>query len=249
MNKRHFIKSSILSGLSLLASPVKLLSEENYAKNEFRFNETLLKILQQKSSFELPKLGYETSALEPYIDSKTMEIHYGKHHAAYVKNLNDEITKSNLQANTLLELLQKTSAQNNIVRNNAGGHFNHTLFWNLLQANASENLELPLSKAIIQQWGSLDNFKKEFNDAAMKRFGSGWAWLCKNNKNELFICSTPNQDNPLMKKIVKKTGSPIIALDVWEHAYYLKYQNKRKDYVESFWKVLNWNFANELFTA
>jgi Fe-Mn family superoxide dismutase len=248
MNKRNFIKTSLFGSISMMLFSNKIFS--NSAKHDFEnliFDGDLQKLLQEKNIFELPKLPYEKNALEPYIDAQTMEIHHTKHHAAYVKNLNDEIAKMKLENITLIELLQKTSSKNIVIRNNAGGHFNHSLFWKLLQPNAKENEELALHKAIVTQWGNLENFKTEFNKTALSRFGSGWAWLCKNTDGKLFICSTANQDNPLMKKIVKTFGKPILALDVWEHAYYLKYQNKRKDYIENYWKLLNWEFANSLY--
>lgn len=248
MNKRNFIKTSLFGGISMMLFSNNIFSKGyNHDFENLNLDGDLQKLLEEKNIFELPKLPFEKNALEPFIDAQTMEIHHSKHHATYVKNLNDEITKMKIENITLIELLQKTSSKNIVIRNNAGGHFNHSLFWKLLQPNAKENEELALHKAIVSQWGNLENFKTEFNKTALSRFGSGWAWLCKKNDGTLFICSTGNQDNPLMKKIVKPFGKPILALDVWEHAYYLKYQNRRKDYIENYWKILNWEFANSLY--
>ncbi|MFA9212658.1 MAG: superoxide dismutase [Candidatus Methylacidiphilales bacterium] len=198
--------------------------------------------------FALPPLGYSYDALEPFIDKQTMEIHYTKHHQAYVTKLNE--AKAKIEKWNFKNLEDVLANINSIpkdlqaaVRNNAGGHYNHSLFWSLLKTNTQPN-EKTL-KAINENFESLDNFKQQFTKAAMGTFGSGWAWLIKQDI-KLKIITTPNQDNPLMKGIVKDLGTPIIAIDLWEHAYYLKYQNKRADYVTAFWSVLNWDKVGEL---
>lgn len=197
-------------------------------------------------SFTLPVLPYSYDALEPHIDAQTMEIHYTKHHQAYVTNLNNAVSGSALEGKSLEELLKNVDSLPVVVRNNAGGHWNHTFFWNLLSPKASVVPTGKLAAAINKKWGNLDAFKAAFNQAAMGRFGSGWAWLCVEASGELEICSTANQDNPLMPN-VGCSGQPILGLDVWEHAYYLKYQNRRAEYVEAFWKVLDWKVVENKF--
>lgn len=197
-------------------------------------------------SFTLPVLPYSYDALEPHIDAQTMEIHYTKHHQAYVTNLNNAVSGSALEGKSLEELLKNVDSLPVVVRNNAGGHWNHTFFWNLLSPKASVVPTGKLAGAINKKWGNLDAFKAAFNQAAMGRFGSGWAWLCVEASGELEICSTANQDNPLMPN-VGCSGQPILGLDVWEHAYYLKYQNRRAEYVEAFWKVLDWKVVEKKF--
>ncbi len=198
------------------------------------------------AQFELPKLDYSYSALEPYIDAETMEIHYSKHHQAYVTNLNNAIKGTGLEKWKLEDILSKVSKQSDAVRNNAGGHYNHTLFWSLLTPNKNTKASDVLTAEITKYFGSIDNFKKQMNDAASKRFGSGWAWLIVNKKGQLVVTSTPNQDNPLMD-VVKEKGYPIIGIDVWEHAYYLKYQNKRGDYLSAIWNVLDWDEVSKRY--
>lgn len=197
-------------------------------------------------SFTLPVLPYSYDALEPHIDAQTMEIHYTKHHQAYVTNLNNAISGSNSEGKSLEDLLKNVDSLPVSVRNNAGGHWNHTFFWNLLSPSASQTPAGKLAEEINKKWGSLDAFKAAFNQAAMGRFGSGWAWLCVEASGELEICSTANQDNPLMPGVGCK-GQPILGLDVWEHAYYLKYQNRRAEYVEAFWKVLDWKVVEKKY--
>jgi len=190
-------------------------------------------------SFELPKLPYSYEALEPNIDAKTMEIHYSKHHAAYTNNLNIAIQGTENEKKSIEDLLQNVSKLPIAVRNNGGGFFNHTLFWSVMKPNGGGLPTDDLKDAIVKQFGSVDKFKETFSNAAATRFGSGWAWLFVNNKKELEIGSSPNQDNPLMD-ISEHKGIPILGLDVWEHAYYLKYQNRRPDYIGAFWNVINW---------
>jgi Fe-Mn family superoxide dismutase len=198
-------------------------------------------------AFELPELPYDFNALEPHIDARTMEIHHGKHHNAYVTNLNKAIEGTDL-ADKSLEELMKVAGANTPVRNNGGGHFNHSLFWTILSPKGGGLPSGDLAKAIDSKFGSFDTFKEEFNKAATTRFGSGWAWLGVDENKELFVSSTPNQDNPLMD-VAEKKGTPILGLDVWEHAYYLHYQNRRPDYVASFWNLANWDEVSKRFAA
>lgn len=198
-------------------------------------------------AFELPSLPYAPAALEPNIDSKTMEIHHGKHHAGYVSKLNAAIQGTDL-AGKSLEELQKVAGSNTAVRNNGGGHFNHSLFWTILSPDGGGEPSGDLADAINAKFGSVEKMKEEFNNAAATRFGSGWAWLCVDTKNELCVCSSPNQDNPMMD-IAECPGTPILGLDVWEHAYYLNYQNRRPDYIAAFWNVVNWDEVARRFQA
>lgn len=199
-------------------------------------------------SFELPALPYAKDALEPHIDAMTMEIHHGKHHAAYVNNLNNAINGTDAASKSLEEIMAAISSYSAAVRNNGGGHYNHSLFWQILTPNAKGAPSGDLAEAINAKFGSLDKLKEEFAAAAATRFGSGWAWLSVDASGELFVSSTPNQDNPLMD-VAEKKGTPILGLDVWEHAYYLKYQNKRPDYIAAFWSVVNWDKVAELYAA
>ncbi|WP_185850771.1 superoxide dismutase [Blattabacterium cuenoti] len=191
-------------------------------------------------SFKLPKLSYSYKDFEPFIDEKTMEVHYTKHHATYTDNLNKSICGSDLLNLSIEEILRRANIEKLAVRNNSGGYYNHNLYWKIL-VPYSEYLSPSqyLNDIIKIYFDSFESFKNKFSSEAMNRFGSGWAWLCVKNKNELTICSTQNQDNPLMLGIGCE-GKPILGLDVWEHAYYLKYQNRRLDYISSFWKIINW---------
>lgn len=197
-------------------------------------------------AFELPSLKYSYDALEPHIDSKTMEIHHGKHHAGYTNNLNNAIKDSDLEGKSIEEILTNLNLDNSAVRNNGGGFYNHCLFWNILSPSGGGEPAGALSDAISNSFGSFDEFKTLFSKAAATRFGSGWAWLCVHPGGKLEICSTANQDNPLMKGI-GCGGTPILALDVWEHAYYLNYQNRRPDYIAGFFNVVDWNSVSALF--
>ncbi|SEW45242.1 superoxide dismutase [Chitinophaga arvensicola] len=199
-------------------------------------------------AFQLPSLPYEHSALEPYIDTLTMEIHHGKHHQAYVDNLNKAIAGTPHENKTLVELVAHAGAISTPVRNNAGGHWNHSFFWESLSPAGGGAPEGALADTIDATFGSFDQFQAQFNAAAISRFGSGWAWLILNQEGTLQITSTPNQDNPLMD-IAEVKGIPVIGVDVWEHAYYLKYQNKRADYLGAYWNLLNWKQASQLYTT
>jgi superoxide dismutase, Fe-Mn family len=203
--------------------------------------------LQANMAFELPKLPYDFNALEPHIDARTMEIHHGKHHNAYVTNLNNAIAGTALEGKSLEELM-KVAGSNTAVRNNGGGHYNHSMFWNLLSPSGGGKPTGELAAAIDAKFGSFDAFKEEFNKAAATRFGSGWAWLCVDTKKQLCVCSSPNQDNPLMD-VAECPGTPILGLDVWEHAYYLHYQNRRPDYIAAFWNVINWDEVAKRYAA
>jgi len=195
-------------------------------------------------AFELPKLPYAYDALEPSIDARTMEIHYSKHHQGYTNKLNDAIQGTDAADKSIEDILKNIDNYSTAVRNNGGGFFNHALFWEVLGPNGGGEPSGDLGDAIKRDFGSFSEFKTQFSNAAATRFGSGWAWLCKHNDGKLEICSTPNQDNPLMPG-VGCGGDPIFGIDVWEHAYYLKYQNRRPDYIEAFWNVVNWDKVSE----
>ena len=198
-------------------------------------------------SFELPSLNYSSDSLEPHIDAKTMEIHHGKHHAGYTNNLNNAIKGTVLENSSIEDILTGLDLSNSAVRNNGGGYFNHTLFWNIMSPNGGGEPNGELASAIKSSFGSFEEFKALFSKAAGTRFGSGWAWLCVHKGGKLEVCSTANQDNPLMNGI-GCGGYPILGLDVWEHAYYLNYQNRRPDYVSGFFNVINWEAVSKTFS-
>ncbi len=197
-------------------------------------------------AFELPKLEYAYDALEPHIDARTMEIHHTKHHAAYTNNLNAAVDGSELEGKTIEDVLAGVSNLSVAVRNNGGGFYNHNLFWTVMSPNGGGEPSGELADAINNAFGSFDAFKEEFNKAAATRFGSGWAWLVKKADGSLAVTSTANQDNPLMD-LAEVKGTPILGLDVWEHAYYLHYQNRRPDYIGAFWNVINWDEVTRRF--
>ena len=198
-------------------------------------------------SFQLPNLPYNFDELEPHIDSKTMQIHHGKHHAGYTNKLNTAVAGTDLEGKTIEEILKNLDMNNTAVRNNGGGYFNHSLFWEIMGPNCGGKPEGQLAAAIDRDFGSFDEFKSNFSSAAGTRFGSGWAWLCVDLNGGLEVCSTANQDNPLMPGECGKT--PILGLDVWEHAYYLNYQNRRPDYVAAFFNVINWAKVSENYNS
>lgn len=198
-------------------------------------------------AFELPALPYDKAALEPYIDAQTMEIHHGKHHQAYVTNLNNALAGTPGEGKSLDDIIANISQYPVAVRNNGGGHLNHSMFWKMLAPAGSTELKGDLKAAIDRDLGGLDKLKEDFGKAAVGRFGSGWAWIIVKD-GKLAITSTPNQDSPLMD-VAEVKGTPILGLDVWEHAYYLKYQNKRPDYIAAFWNVVNWDEVARLFAA
>ncbi|MEE9349324.1 MAG: superoxide dismutase [Flavobacteriaceae bacterium] len=197
-------------------------------------------------AFKLPELGYAYDALEPNIDARTMEIHHSKHHNGYTNNLNNAIAGTNLEGKSIEDILANLDMSNGAVRNNGGGFYNHSLFWNVMNPNDKGRLSGDLKDAIDAAFGSFDEFKAVFAKAAGTRFGSGWAWLCVHKGGKVEVCSTPNQDNPLMPNSTCG-GTPILGLDVWEHAYYLNYQNRRPDYVQAFFNVINWNEVERRF--
>ena len=199
-------------------------------------------------AFELPKLSYAYEALEPHIDARTMEIHHSKHHNGYTNNLNNAIKGTPLEGESIEAILKNLDMQNAALRNNAGGYFNHCLFWEILSPNGGGNPTGDLAAAIDTAFGSLDAFKTDFAKAAATQFGSGWAWLCVNDNGKLEICATANQDNPLMPNI-GCNGTPILGIDVWEHAYYLNYQNRRPDYIQAFFNLIEWNKVSEKFSG
>lgn len=197
-------------------------------------------------AFQLPDLPYAFDALEPHIDARTMEIHHDKHHAGYTSKLNDAIKGTDLEGKSIEEILANVSKHGTGVRNNGGGYYNHNLFWEIMSPNGGGAATGAVGEAINRDFGSYDAFKDQFADAAGGRFGSGWAWLVKDGSGKLSIGSTPNQDNPLMD-VSDLKGTPILGIDVWEHAYYLNYQNRRPDYISAFFNVINWDKVNELY--
>ncbi len=234
-NRRDFIKKSALLAVAATALPV--------FKNEM-FAEVVSPA--ETSPFTLPPLPYDYAALEPHIDTMTMQIHHDKHHAAYVTNLNKALVENKLEKVKLEDLLMKASTLPPAIRNNSGGHWNHSMFWNMMKAGGGGgNPSGEIADAINAAFGTFDDFKKKFNETAMGRFGSGWAWLVKLN-GKLTVGSTPNQDNPLMDASELK-GTPVLCLDVWEHAYYLHHQNKRADYVTAWWNLVNWDEVSKRF--
>ncbi len=237
MQRRKFLYT--LSTIPLIQTINKAESKINLINNHIRSKNIM-------SKFELPQLPYAYDALEPYIDKMTMEIHYTKHHNAYVTNLNKAIEGTENEGKTLYDLFSTISKLPAAIRNNGGGHWNHSLFWTLMKQNGGGNPTGKVADAITSAFGSFDEFKSKFSTAAATRFGSGWAWLIVQD-GKLVVSSTPNQDNPLMD-VAEVKGTPILGLDVWEHAYYLKYQNKRPDYIENWWNVVNWDKVNELFS-
>jgi superoxide dismutase, Fe-Mn family len=238
MNRRKFIYSvAAISAASAI---------EPFAKSIYNISNKNERSKDIMAKFELPALPYGYDALEPYIDKMTMEIHHDKHHAAYVNNLNKAVEGTEMATKTLDELIMNISKYPMAVRNNGGGHWNHSLFWTLMKKNGGGEPTGPLADSIKSSFGSFDEFKKQFSNAGATRFGSGWAWLVVQN-GKLAIGSTPNQDNPLMD-ISDFKGTPVLGLDVWEHAYYLKYQNKRPEYIENWWNVINWAEASKRFS-
>jgi Fe-Mn family superoxide dismutase len=199
-------------------------------------------------AFTLPDLPYAFNALEPHIDAKTMEIHHGKHHAAYTKNLNDAIAGTPMGGKSIEEILKSLDMSNGAVRNNGGGYYNHNLFWEIMSPNGGGKPSGDLAAAIDKAYGDFDGFKDAFSKAGATRFGSGWAWLCVQNDGSVKVCSTPNQDNPLMPD-TGCSGTPILGMDVWEHAYYLNYQNRRPDYISAFFNVINWDEVARRFSG
>ena len=246
MKKRDFLKLSGIITTGLMLSPemaCKTLHKTANTANPAWIDP----LLALTGEFSVPALGYDFAALEPHIDALTMEIHHDKHHAAYLKKLNEGIKATPVFAHkTLGEILQMVTKDSPAIRNNAGGHYNHSLFWAILGANAGKP-EGKLLEAINRDLGSYEKMLENLKDTGAKVFGSGWVWLCLDADKKLFISSTPNQDNPLMPNIVEKKGTPILAIDVWEHAYYLNYVNERKKYLDAIVNVLNWKAIGERY--
>ena len=204
--------------------------------------------VKAEGKFQMVKLGYAYDALEPYIDAKTMETHYSKHHVGYTNKLNKAVAGTPFESKTIEEILKGMDMENKTLRNNAGGYYNHNLYWEVMAPNAGGEPKGALAEAINRDFGSFDSFKEKFSDAAATQFGSGWAWLYVDANGKLAVGQTPNQDNPLMPN-VGISGTPVLAIDVWEHAYYLHYQNKRPDYISNFYNVINWDAVAKKFDA
>ncbi|MFN8207743.1 MAG: superoxide dismutase [Bacteroidales bacterium] len=238
MNKRTFLKTTVLSGAGILLGADIL-----HAAGK---NLTLPAAGAGTEGFVQPALGYAYNALEPWIDAQTMEIHYSKHHAAYTKNLNAALTELNISEVRIESLLAEISKYPLSVRNNGGGFYNHNLYWKVMTPGGSQAPQADLLEKINKSFVSFDAFKEEFSKKAMSVFGSGWTWLIE-AEGKLKIVNTANQDNPLMDVAAEK-GNPLLCIDIWEHAYYLKYQNRRKEYVDNFWKVINWDMVNALLS-
>ena len=241
MNKREFLKTAGILSAGVVLSPLMSCASKSIIAGG---------LPAAVSEFQLPALGFAFNALEPNIDAMTMEIHHGKHHQAYVTNLNKAIaTNPAFQNLSIEQVCNSVSSADTAIRNNGGGHYNHSKFWTWITPGGAKAPSEAVNAAIVASFGSFDEFKKQFSDAAKTRFGSGWAWLCVGADNKLFVSSTPNQDNPLMGNLVDKPGTPILGLDVWEHAYYLNYQNRRPDYVTAFFNVINWTQVASDFEA
>jgi superoxide dismutase, Fe-Mn family len=244
--RRNFIQKSAKAGVvTFIALPTisAMLSSCSNTKSATGNNNHI------KTGFDQQPLPYSYNALEPWIDTQTMDIHYNKHAAAYSKNVKEAAAAEKVDiTKPLEEVLYGISKYSPKMRNNAGGHYNHELFWKCMMPNANAKPAGKLLTAIEKDFGSLDEMKKQLTEAAKTRFGSGWAWLIYTKDKKIVVSSTPNQDNPLMD-IAEVKGFPLVGLDVWEHAYYLKYQNRRADYIENFWKILNWNYVAERFNS
>lgn len=246
MKKRTFIKVSSTLATGVILSPI---ASSCHNTSVSSMHPTITQTLQP---FALPSLGYAFDALEPHIDAQTMEIHHGKHHAGYVNNLNKALEGMQDKTSQSLELILANLSDDTstvALRNNGGGHYNHSLFWTIIGPNKGGLPTGALATAINEAFGSYDNFQVEFSNAAKTVFGSGWVWLAKNDMGKLFISKTPNQDNPLMKNLVAEAGVPILGIDVWEHAYYLKYQNLRAEYIKNFFNLIDWDEVAKRFSA
>ncbi|MDX1906349.1 MAG: superoxide dismutase [Bacteroidia bacterium] len=240
MEKREFLKAGSLMVAATLVDPLFACTPSL----------KLTGIMPTDGVFTLPALGYAFTALEPHIDAMTMEIHHDRHHAAYVSKLNEAIKATPAWADQSLEaMMPKVTAADAAIRNHGGGHYNHSLFWTSIAPGGATAPAGTLRDALLAAFGTLDEFKKKFTAAATSVFGSGWAWLCADPSGKLFITTTPNQDNPLMTQLAKEPGKPILGLDVWEHAYYLKYQNKRADYINAYYAIINWDAAATRYNA
>jgi len=239
---RQIIIMAVLFLLPITALATTV-SEKDTESNNLKTQQNMKTL----NKFEFPKLPYAFDALEPFIDKMTMEIHYSRHHKAYFDNFVAAIKGTEMENISIEEIFSNISKLPAVVRNNGGGFYNHVIYWENMKVNGGKP-SAKLYSAIEKAFGSMDELKKQFSDAGKTRFGSGWAWLSVDDKGNLFVSSTPNQDNPLMD-VADKKGTPVLAMDVWEHAYYLKYQNKRPDYIEAFWSVINWDAVSERFES
>jgi Fe-Mn family superoxide dismutase len=237
MKKRDFLKTGAILTMGSMISPLIGCNDSTKPTKEKKDENST-----PTSAFELPALDYGFDALEPHIDARTMEIHHGKHHAGYTKKFNKALEGSNWAGKPLEEILAGIQDNDSDLglRNNGGGYYNHKLFWSVIAPNKGGEPTGDVAAAINQSFGSFENFSNEFKDAAKTRFGSGWAWLIQEPSGKLAVADTANQDNPLMSSLVKQTGTPLLGLDVWEHAYYLYYHNKRGDYINAFFNLINW---------
>ncbi len=244
MKKRTFIKTGAILSAGTLLSPI-LACKQDTSQTNAATKETVE--AKPTGPFSLPALAFGLDALVPNIDAKTMEIHHGKHHAGYVRKLNAALDKSQIKDTSLVQIVSSISDSDEdvAIRNNGGGHYNHSLFWEVMKPGGGSMPSGVLKEAITSTFGSLEKFQERFSKAAKTRFGSGWAWLSVDKSGKLFVSSTPNQDNPLMTQVVDQPGTPILGIDVWEHAYYLNYQNRRGDYVKNFFNVINWEAVAE----
>ncbi len=246
MDKRSFLRTGLLATATTILNPFKMFSNTNTIQSTT--DETFAFLAD--GPFKLPDLPYQFSALEPHIDAMTMEIHHDKHHAKYVNELNMAVEKMNYKTMKIEQVVETLKPTETKIRNNGGGHLNHSMFWKMLRP-ADNGMEMgKIGAMVTTKFGSMEKFKEQFNAAATTRFGSGWAWLIVTPQGGLAITSTANQDNPMMKNVVGKDyGYPILGLDVWEHAYYLKYQNRRPEYIGAFWNIINWEEVNANYNA
>lgn len=245
MNKREFLKASSTLAVGTIAASTLACGP---GKKPDAIEEINKENAVKEDDFRLPELPYDYDALAPYIDARTMKIHHSKHHAGYVKKLNAAVKDTEYSSLTIEQILAKIDSdpKNDAIRNNAGGHYNHSLFWEIMTPKSTVP-EGELFNVVEKSFGSLQDMNDEFRAAALSVFGSGWAWVCADKNKELFITATENQDNPMMNKVVEKNGRPILGIDVWEHAYYLKYKNQRNEYIDNFMNLINWKQVSKNF--
>jgi superoxide dismutase, Fe-Mn family len=245
MKKREFLKTAGILGAGALISPMLACTNGKTVASSAAAAAVI-----SPTEFTLPPLGYANNALEPAIDAMTMEIHHDKHHQAYVTNLNKAMAAASgkYDGKSIVQLCAAIGKDDTALRNNGGGHYNHSCFWNWMKPGGAKEPTPEVAAAIQSAFGNMEEFKKQFSEAAKTRFGSGWAWLSLGADKKLFVSSTPNQDNPLMGNIVDKQGKPVLGLDVWEHAYYLHYQNKRPDYITAFMGIINWTEVQMMYS-
>jgi len=244
MNKREFLKKSAILTAGAAIAPSIATSCMNSAASGGATASLITK--GTDGQFTQPDLGYAFDALEPYIDAQTMELHYGKHHAGYTRKLNAALTSEGVEGKDLYEIFSTISSHSSGVRNNGGGYYNHNMFWKFMSPEGGGEPEGDLADALNENFGSFGEFKKLFSGAAGSVFGSGWAWLIRDKDGNLKVTTTPNQDNPLMD-VAEVNGTPLLNIDVWEHAYYLKYQNQRGNYIDAYWNVIDWDFVSSLY--